>query len=79
MKKIPLIPMFSACIALVCAVLLFVNWNPEPLFQSEQPLVTIRDIEQNRQADFTGLPAGEDIPGSTVQRILQKSALQRNM
>lgn len=54
--------MFSACIALVCAVLLFVNWNPEPLFQSEQPLVTIRDIEQNRQADFTGLPAGEDIP-----------------
>ncbi len=62
MKKIPFIPTFSALIALVCAALLFINWNPESLFQSEQPLVTMRDIEQNGQADFTGFPAGADIP-----------------
>ena len=61
MKKIPFIPTFSALIALVCAALLFINWNPESLFQSEQPPVTMRDIEQNR-GDFTGFPAGADIP-----------------
>lgn len=62
MKKTNIIPTASVLIALVCAALLFINWNPEALFQSDEPPVSISDIEQNSTADFTGSPASADIP-----------------
>ena len=62
MKKTNIIPTASVLIALVCAALFFINWNPEALFRSDEPPVSISDIEQNSTADFTGSPASADIP-----------------
>ena len=61
MKRTTIIPTVSVLIALVCAALFCLNWNPEALFKSEELPVTISDIEQNSLADFTGSLAGADI------------------
>lgn len=65
MKKTTIIPTVSVLIALVCATLFCLNWNPEPLLKGKEQPVTLSDIEQNLITDFTGFPAGEDIPRLT--------------
>ena len=65
MKKTTVIPTVSVLIALVCAALFCLNWNPEPLLKGKEQPVTLSDIEQNLTTDFNGFPAGEDIPRLT--------------
>lgn len=65
MKKQTLIPAASVLIALVCAALLFLNWNPESLFRRDEAPVTMSDIEQGGAEDFTGAAADGDIPRLT--------------
>ena len=65
MKKTTIIPTVSVLIALVCATLFCLNWNPEPLLKGKEQPVTLSDIEQNLITDFNGFPAGEDIPRLT--------------
>ena len=65
MKKATVIPTVSVLIALVCAALFCLNWNPEPLLKGKEQPVTLSDIEQNLTTDFNGFPAGEDIPRLT--------------
>lgn len=62
MKRTAIVPGVSTLIALACAALFFINWNPEALLKGREQPVTRRDIEQNLQKDFTGSPAGADIP-----------------
>ena len=65
MKKTTVIPTVSVLIALVCAALVCLNWNPEPFLKGKEQPVTLSDIEQNLTTDFNGFPAGEDIPRLT--------------
>lgn len=65
MKKTNMIATVSVLIALIGAALLFFNWNPEALFKLNEPMVSMSDIEQNITTDFTGSPAGPDIPRLT--------------
>ena len=65
MKKTTIIPTVSVLIALVCAALFCLNWNPEPLLKGKEQPITQSDIEQNLITDFNGFPAGEDIPRLT--------------
>ena len=65
MKKATVMPTVSVLIALVCAALFCLNWNPEPLLKGKEQPVTLSDIEQNLTTDFNGFPAGEDIPRLT--------------
>lgn len=60
-----IIPTVSSLLSLVCAALLFLNWNPEALFRQEETPVTVSDIEQGGTEDFTGSVAGADIPRLT--------------
>lgn len=61
MNKKQIILFGSALISLACAFLWFVNWNAEGLFPKDQSTVTMRDIEDHPEKNFTGYPAGEDI------------------
>ena len=61
MNKKQIILLVSVLVSLVCAFLWFVNWNAESLFQKEQPTITMRDIEDHPEKNFTGYPAGDDI------------------
>lgn len=65
MNRKNIIPTISTVFALVCAALLFLNWNPEALFRQEETPVTMNDMEQGGAEDFTGSAAGEDIPRLT--------------
>lgn len=65
MKRKTIIPTISVLIALVCAALLFLSWNPETLLRQEEAPITMNDIEQDGTGDFTGSVAGEDIPRLT--------------
>ena len=65
MNRKTIIPAASVLLSLVCASLLFLNWNPEALFRQEETPVTRNDIEQGGAEDFTGSAAGEDIPWLT--------------
>ena len=65
MNRKTIIPAASVLLSLVCASLLFLNWNPEALFRQEETPVTRSDIEQGGTEDFTGSAAGEDIPRLT--------------
>lgn len=65
MNRKTIIPTVSSLLSLVCASLLFLNWNPEALFRQEETPVTMNDIEQGGTEDFTGSAAGEDIPRLT--------------
>lgn len=65
MKKQTLIPAASVLIALVCAVLVFLNWNPEALFRRDEAAVTMDDVKRSGAGDFTGAVAGMDIPRLT--------------
>ena len=65
MNRKTIIPAASVLLSLVCASLLFLNWNPEALFRQEETPVTRNDIEQGGAEDFTGSAAGEDIPRLT--------------
>lgn len=62
MNRKTIIPTASVLLSLVCASLLFLNWNPEALFRREETPVTRSDMEQDGAEDFTGSVAGEDIP-----------------
>ena len=65
MKKTKIITTVSVLIALVCAALIFQSWNPEAFFRQKERPVTMSDIEQNITTDFTGSPAGADVPRLT--------------
>ena len=65
MKRLNIIAAVSVLIAFACAIPFFIGWNPEALFKFNEPPVSIRDIKQNSTADFTGAPAGADIPRLT--------------
>lgn len=65
MNRKTIIPAASVLLSLVCAALLFLNWNPEALFRQEETPVTRNDIEQGGAEDFTGSAAGSDIPRLT--------------
>lgn len=65
MKRKNIISVISVLFSLGCAFWLFLNWNPETLLKQEQQPVTMNDIEQGSREDFTGLPAGGDIPRLT--------------
>ncbi len=65
MNRKTIIPAASVLLSLVCASLLFLNWNPEALFRQEETPVTMNDIEQGGAEDFTGSAAGENIPRLT--------------
>ena len=65
MNRKTIIPTISVLLSLVCASLLFLNWNPEALFRQEETPVTRSDIEQGSTEDFIGSAAGEDIPRLT--------------
>lgn len=65
MNRKTIIPAASVLLSLVCASLLFLNWNPEALFKQEETPVTMDDIEQGGAKDFTGFAAGADIPRLT--------------
>ena len=65
MNRKTIIPAASVLLSLVCASLLFLNWNLEALFRQEETPVTRNDIEQGGAEDFTGSAAGEDIPRLT--------------
>ena len=54
MNQKTIIPAVSVLLSLVCASLLFLNWNPEALFRQEEMPVTRNDIEQGGAEDFTG-------------------------
>ena len=66
MNRKTIIPAASVLLSLVCASLLFLNWNPETLFRQEETPVTMSDIEQDGTEDFTGSATGEDIPRLTI-------------
>lgn len=56
------IPAASVLLSLVCAALLFLNWNLEALFRQEETPVTISDMEMIGGTDYAaaepvGLPA----------------------
>ena len=65
MNRKTIIPTISVILALVCAALLFLNWNPEALFRQEETPITMSDIERGNTEDFTGSAAGADIPRLT--------------
>ncbi len=67
MKRKNIISVVSVLFSLGCAFWLFLNWNPETLLKQEQQPVTMNDIEQGSREDFTGFPAGEDIPRLTSE------------
>ena len=54
MNKKQIILFGSALISLACAFLWFVNWNAEGLFPKDQSTVTMRDIEDHPEKNFTG-------------------------
>lgn len=47
MKKTTIIPTVSVLIALVCAALFCLNWNPDSLLKGKEQPMTLSDIEQN--------------------------------
>lgn len=65
MKRLNIIAAVSVLTAFACAIPFFISWNPEALFKFNEPPVSIRTITQNITADFTGAPAGADIPRLT--------------
>ena len=75
MNRKTIILIASVLLSLVCASLLFLNWNPEALFRQEETPVTRNDIEQGSTEDFTGSAAGEDIPRLTSARRLPVDVL----
>ena len=62
MKRKKLIPIISVVFSFVCAILLFLNWNVESLFQQDEMPVTMSNIKHDAKTEFTGFTAGEDIP-----------------
>ena len=83
MNRKTIIPAASVLLSLVCASLLFLNWNPEALFRQEETPVTRNGIEQGGTEDFTGSAAGGDcadrrLQPETVGEPLQHAHLQGN-